>query len=115
MTIDEATGKKFQEMQSLEQTLQSILMQKQAFVLEQEETEKALSEIKNSGDEVYKLIGQLLLKSDKGKIMEDLEKKNEILELRIKNLEKQEDSLNERLEKLREEVSKSFVQIDGKI
>lgn len=108
MSDKEAMGLKIQEIQALEQTLQSIIMQKQAFMLELEETEKAISQLKDSGDEVYKLIGQLLLKSDKTKTLEDLEKKKEILDLRIKNLEKQEDSFNNKMEKLRDEISSSL-------
>ena len=108
MAIDEATREKLQEIQNLEQTFQSLLMQKQAFLIELEETERAFSEIKESDHEVYKLIGQLLLRSDKDKIMQDLEKKKELLNLRIKSLEKQESSFNERIDKLREEISDKF-------
>jgi prefoldin beta subunit len=108
MANEEATGLKIQELQSIEQTLQSIIMQKQAFLLELEETEKALSQLHTSGEEVYKLIGQLLIKSNKSEVVKDLEKKKEILDLRVKNLEKQEDSFTKRMEALREEITSSM-------
>jgi len=99
-------NKKIQEMQILEQSLQNILMQKQAFQMELSETNTALEAIKDSGDEVYKIVGQLMIKSKKESVSEDLKNKKKILDLRLNNLEKQEESLNEQLEKLREEVMK---------
>ena len=96
----------FQEMQILEQNLQNLLLQKQAFQMELVETQSALKEIKKSNDDVFKLIGQLMIKTEKKKIIDELENKNKILELRIKNLEKQEVFLTDKLEKIREEIMK---------
>ena len=95
---------KIQELQLLEQSLQNTLMQKQAFQMELSETQAALGELKNSGDEVFKIIGQLMIKSEKSKITDDLENKEKILNLRISALEKQEDSLTEKFEDLRKEI-----------
>jgi len=97
-------NKKIQEMQILEQSLQNILLQKQAFQMELSETKTALDSVKNSGDEVFKIIGQLMIKSKKEAILDDLSNKKKLLDLRLKNLEKQEDSLTKQLEDLREEV-----------
>jgi prefoldin beta subunit len=100
--------KKIQEMQILEQRLQNSILQKQAFQMEQAETNSALKEIEKSGDEVFKIIGQLMIKSEKSKIKEELLNKQKILELRIKSFEKQENSLTEQLDKLRDELSQSM-------
>jgi prefoldin beta subunit len=100
--------KKIQEMQFLEQNFQNLLLQKQAFQMEVSETQSALKEIEKSGDEVFKIIGQLMIKGDKKKIKEELESKNKILNLRVKTIEKQESSLREKLDKLQEEVMKSM-------
>jgi prefoldin beta subunit len=99
---------KIQEMQILEQQLQNTIIQKQAFQIESTETSSALEELEKSGDEVFKIIGQLMIKSEKSKIKEELLNKQKILELRIKSFEKQENSLTEHLEKLQEEVSESM-------
>ena len=99
--------KKIQEMQIIEQNLQNLLLQKQAFQMELSETQSALKEIENSGDEVFKIIGQLMIKSDKSKIKGELSNKKKILELRTKAFEKQEVSLIEQLEKIREEFLKN--------
>ena len=99
---------KIQEMQFLEQNFQNLLLQKQAFQMELSETQSALKEIEKSGDEVFKIIGQLMIKTDKKKIKEELSNKEKILSLRIKTIEKQEISLREKLDKLQEEVMKEI-------
>lgn len=96
--------KKIQEMQILEQTLQNILLQKQAFQMELSETEIALKEIQSSGDDVFKIIGQLMIKTKKDSITKELSDKKKILDLRLKNLEKQESSLTEQVEKIRDKI-----------
>jgi prefoldin beta subunit len=96
-----------QEIQFLEQGLQNILFQKQAFQMELSETQDALKELENSKDEVFKIIGQIMIKSEKSKMKEEMLNKIKIFELRIKNLEKQEVSLSERLEKTRDDSLKS--------
>jgi len=99
---------KLQELQILEQNLQGILMQKQTFQIELAETRGALEELEKSGEDVYKIIGQLMLKSDKSKMKSELEEKKKMLELRLKTLENQEKSTTERLEKLRGEIMKDL-------
>ena len=98
---------KIQEMQFLEQNLQNIILQKQAFQMQLSETDSALNAMANSGEEVFKIIGQLMIKTEKQKIQEELESKKKILELRTKSLEKQESSLSEQLGKLRDEFMNS--------
>lgn len=97
-------NEKIQEMQILEQNLQNLLLQKQAFQMELSETESALKEIEKSGDEVFKIIGQLMIKTEKAKIKEELSNKKKILELRIKTMEKQEMNFMKQLDILREDI-----------
>jgi len=101
-----ADQRKIQELQILEQNLQNLLLQKQAFQLELSETASALGEIEKSGDEIFKIIGQLMIKTDKTKTIKELKDKEKMLELRNKTIERQENSITERLEKLREEIMK---------
>ena len=106
--IDKETQEKIQELQGLEQTLQQLIMQKQAFQFELNETESALSEIEKSKDDVFKIIGQIMIKSSKTQIEEDLKNKQKLLKLRLDSIEKQEKTLSEQSEKLREEVMKKL-------
>src|SRR3989344_7384559 len=104
MNLDKETQKKIQELQIYEQNLQSLIMQKQAFQMELTETENALSEISKTKEDVFKIVGQIMIKSDKQEIKKDLEKKQEIISLRLKSIEKQENEFTKELEKIREEV-----------
>jgi prefoldin beta subunit len=97
-------NEKIQELQNIEQNLQNLIYQKQAFQIEISETSSALKEIEEADDETFKIIGQLMIKTEKSKIKEELLNKKKILELRVKSIEKQENSLNEKLENLREEI-----------
>ena len=94
----------FQELQILEQTLQNLLLQKQNFQMELSETQSALNEIEHSSDDIYKIVGQLMLKSDKKKISLELSEKSRLLELRLRAMEKQEESMMRKLETLRDSV-----------
>ena len=97
---------KIQEMQILDQNVQNLFLQKQSFQIEISETQLALKEIENSGDEIFKMVGQLMIRSDKAKVKEELLNKERFLDIRIKSIEKQESYLTEKLEKLREEIIK---------
>jgi len=99
----ELTGK-IQELQIIEQNLQNMLVQKQTLQFEINEISEALEELKNAKGDTYKVVGQIMVKSEKEDLKKDLESKKEVAELRIKNLEKQEGSIKDRLTKLREEV-----------
>ena len=104
MKVNKNIQEKIQELQILEQNLQSILLQKQAFQMEFNETESALIEVGKSHDEVYKIVGQVMVKAGKTDVEKELKEKKDILSLRLKSIEKQESSFKEKLDKLREEV-----------
>jgi prefoldin beta subunit len=104
--ITKETQEKIQQLQIFEQNLQNLLIQKQAFQFELSETENALSEIGKTKDDVYKLIGQVMLKTSKPEIEKELNQKKDILSLRMKSIEKQEAQLKEESEKIRQEVIK---------
>jgi len=106
--ISQETAKEIQELQIFEQNLQNILLQRQAFQLELNETNLALEELKTADKEVFKIIGQVMLKTSKEDMEKDLKSKKEILELRSKNLEKQEDALKNKVMKLRDEIMKKI-------
>lgn len=106
MKITKETQEKIQELQVLEQNLQQVLIQKQAFQLEMNETESALSEIAKTKEDIYKIVGSIMIKADKSETEKELKEKKDILSLRLKSLEKQEENFSAKTEKLREEVMK---------
>lgn len=106
----EDSARKIQELQILEQNLQGFMMQKQAFQFEENEVINALEELKSADGDVYKIVGQVMIKTSKPELEKDLKSKKEIIQLRVKNIEKQEGILKEKAEKLREEVLKELKQ-----
>lgn len=89
-------------LQQLQQTLQSVLAQKQQVELELTEIEQALSELQKTADDtvIYKAIGSLLVKAEKAKVTADLNERKELLNMRVGVLGKQEERLRGQLRDL---------------
>ena len=99
---------KIAQLQFLEQNLQQLLVQKQAFQSQLIETENAAKELKKSKGDAYKFIGSILVLSEKKELEKELKERKEMIDLRLKTLEKQENSLREKAEKLQKEVMKNL-------
>ncbi|MEM4625475.1 MAG: prefoldin subunit [Candidatus Pacearchaeota archaeon] len=102
--IDENTNKKIQELQILEQNFQNVLMQKQSLQIELSEIDTALSEVQKSKGDIFRVLGQVMIKSTKEEVKKDLNEKKESLSSRISLIEKQEQSLREIIERIKGEV-----------
>jgi len=87
------------KLQQTQQSLQSIMNQKQHLEMEKAETAKALEELKKvaEGDAVYKHAGTVLIKSTKKELIDELEEKQEMAKTRVIVLEKQETRVKESL------------------
>jgi prefoldin beta subunit len=87
------------KMQQSQQSLQSIMTQKQHLDIEKAETEKALEELKKvaDSDAVFKQAGTVLIKSKKQELIDELEERIEMTKTRATVLEKQEIRLKETL------------------
>lgn len=105
--ISKETEQEIAQLQLYEQSLQSILMQKQQFQSQSLEIESALKELE-SAKEAYKIVGNIMVASKKEDLKKDLGSKKEITQIRIKALEKQEGHIREKAKKLQEEVSKKI-------
>lgn len=101
--IPEETQQKISQLQLFEQSLQNVLIQKQQFQSQLVEIESALKEI-GTAKEVYKIVGNIMVDSKKEDLKKDLASKKEIIELRIKTLEKQEKNIKEKATKMQSEV-----------
>ncbi len=108
MNASKELREKLQEFQILEQNLQNVFLQKQAFQVELNETQEASKEVSDSEDEVYKIVGNIMVKAKKQDLLKELEEKKEILNLRLKSLNNQEKILSEKMEKSRQELEKEL-------
>lgn len=104
MDMDKETEAQIKELQLLEQNLQSILMQKQAFQMELGEVENALEELEKANDEVFKIVGNIMIRSSKDTLKKDLSQKKDLISLRLKSFSTQEKALEENSESLRKKV-----------
>ena len=106
--MDQKLAEKVEQARLLEASLYNILMQKQTLQQQLDEIENALRVLDNigPGEKVYKMVGNILIEKDKSKLVEDLKSLKELLEVRISSLDKQEQRLKEKLEKLQEELQK---------
>ncbi len=107
--LDEETQQKIQELQMMEQTFQQLLMQKNAFSMESNEADLIIKEVEKTEGEVSRIIGnQVLIKTTKEAILEDMEKKKKLIEIRMKTIDGQEKEFSEKMESIREEVMKKI-------
>lgn len=97
------TSTKVNQLQILQQNIQAVLMQKQQFQSQLVELDSALQEIKTTS-QAYKIVGKVMIASSKGELQKELQEKKELVDVRVKNLEKQERSLRENMERLQKEV-----------
>ncbi len=98
-------------LQQLQQTLQSVMAQKQQVEMEQTEIEQTLNELQKTTDDaiIYKAIGSLLVKAEKAKVTVDLSERKELLTTRSTVLSRQEERLRSQAKevqaKLQEDLS----------
>ncbi len=97
------TEDKIQQLQMMEQSLQNILAQKQSFQMQLAEVESALKELATAS-KAYKIIANIMVNSDKGKLKQELEKKKELITLRISTLQKQEENIRRKADELRKDA-----------
>ena len=108
MEISQEIGEKIQELQNLERNLQSFSMEKQNLQVELNEIENAADEIKKTPSEVYRILSGLMIKTNVDSLNSNLNERKKILDLRISTIIKQEKSVEERANALREQINSSF-------
>ena len=91
------------ELQTFQQQMQTVLLQKESLSIQNMEIDKALEELKKTEhNDVYKAVGPILIKSTKKELSKELNEKKETIELRLKSLQKQENRLKEKLKESQE-------------
>ena len=92
--------------EQLQQSLQSILVQRQQVDVESAEVDRALIEIKKAGDNdaVYKSAGNILIRSKKDDLIKDLEERKELSGTRSTVLVKQEQRVRENIKELQSKI-----------
>jgi prefoldin beta subunit len=97
-------------LQQLQQTLQSVMAQKQQVDAEQTETEQTLTELQKTADDavIYKSIGSLLVKAEKAKVTEELVERKELLTTRTMVLARQEERLRSQVKEVQTKLQEDL-------
>ena len=102
-------------LQQLQQTLQSILAQKQQVEMEKTEVDQTIAELQKTADDVivYKAIGSLLVKAEKAKINEDLVERKSLLDTRSTVMARQEERIRSQVKEAQTKLQEDLSPVSG--
>ena len=98
------------QLQQIQQQAQAIAAQKNQVEINMKETDLALEELDKLDDDavVYRAIGDLLIKTERGKTKESLKEKKDTLDLRLQTLTRQEERAQKRFQQLQEQLKQAI-------
>ena len=105
--MKQETQEKITQLQNVEQNINNLIAQKQQFQSQNIEIENALSQIDGT-ENVFRIIGNIMVASSKEDVKKDLNEKKEIVDLRLKTIDKQEDKLRAKAADLQQDVLKDM-------
>jgi prefoldin beta subunit len=102
-------------LQQLQQTLQSILAQKQQVEMEKTEVDQTIAELAKTADDVvvYKAIGSLLVKAEKAKVNEDLVERKSLLDTRSTVMARQEERIRSQVKEAQTKLQEDLSPVSG--
>lgn len=105
MNIPKDAQNVLMQLQVYQQQLEQIAMQKQSFSIQMMEMERALEELKNySGEDVFKNLGPVLIKTSKDDSVKDLSTKVGMLGDALKKVGETEKKLSEAAERAQKKL-----------
>jgi len=104
---EQASKEKLQQLQMMEQSVQAIVGQKQNFQMQQLEIDSAIENLKGK-QKAFQIIGNILVEKDAESLKKELSEKKNMVSIRLKALEKQEEQIKEKSQKLQSEVLKGM-------
>jgi prefoldin beta subunit len=98
------------QLQQLQQQIQAIAMQKSQIEAMQKESKMALEELEKLADDavVYRTVGELVIKTEKGESIVKLKDREETLSLRLQSIARQEERLTTRFKQLQEQIQQAM-------
>ncbi|MCK5108265.1 MAG: prefoldin subunit beta [Methanosarcinales archaeon] len=94
------------QLQQVQQQAQALATQKAQVTSALNETEMALDELDKLDDDavIYRNVGQLMIKSERTAVKDELAEKKETMQLRASTLERQEERIQKRFQQLQEQL-----------
>jgi len=108
MAISQKVQDQIVQYQQLEGQIESLFMQKSQVSSQMAEVKAALDTLGDAGDDatIYEAAGNILVKRQgKAEMVADLESRLELLDVKLKSVEKQEKSLRTKYSALQKEIS----------
>lgn len=112
--VSKEAEKKLAQLQLVEENLSHISNKKQAIQTEEFEIKNALEELEKAKGDVYKIVGQIMIKSDTATLKKELNSGKEMTELKLKSIEKQETNLQEKVKTIQAEVMEMLTKEEKK-
>jgi prefoldin beta subunit len=102
-------------LQQLQQTLQSILAQKQQVEMEKTEVDQTVAELLKTADDavIYKAIGSLLVKAEKAKVSEELAERKSLLDTRSTVMARQEERIRSQVKEAQAKLQEDLSPVSG--
>jgi prefoldin beta subunit len=102
-------------LQQLQQTLQTILAQKQQVEMEKTEVDQTLAELTKTADDavIYKAIGSLLVKAEKPKVTEELNERKSLLDTRSTVMARQEERIRSQVKEAQTKLQEDLSPVSG--
>src|SRR4030043_1439478 len=102
-------------LQQLQQTLQTILAQKQQVEMEKTEVEQTLAELAKTTDEavIYKAVGSLLVKAEKAKVNDELTERKSLLDTRSTVMARQEERIRAQVKEAQTKLQEDLSPVSG--
>ncbi len=92
-----------QQLQLLQQNLEALQAQKQQLESQVVELDSALKEI-TSTDKAYKIVGKIMIATDKEQTQKELQEQKEVINLRLKSITQQEEQLQKKIEEAQQKM-----------
>ncbi len=102
-------------LQQLQQTLQSVLAQKQQVEMEKTEVDQTIAELQKTTDDavIYKAVGSLLVKAEKTKVSEELAERKSLLDTRSTVMARQEERIRSQVKEAQTKLQEDLSPVSG--
>jgi prefoldin beta subunit len=102
-------------LQQLQQTLQTILAQKQQVEMEKTEVDQTIVELEKTAADavIYKAIGSLLVKAEKIKVNEELAERKSLLDTRSTVMARQEERVRGQVKEAQTKLQEDLSPVSG--
>jgi prefoldin beta subunit len=96
------------QLQQAEDQIRVVSSAKQQLEIKLDETIRALKELENVSEGIYRSIGSLMIPAQKDKLVAELDEDRESLEVKTQSLGKQESRLRDRIQSLQQQIQESL-------